>query len=278
MKQLQNPETIWRLFFALLVFPLIVAAQVFDTTPPKIAHQPVKIGRLGRTLAILANVGDNAGVKSVTITLYHDGQQIQHEMNQLKSEASVPVVVQTSAEAVSVYSTPESSGKILAQLAAGELLEVTLVRSSFYRIRSAAGVAGYVQADEVQTVESGSAYKVTLPTQLTSSGKLAYQIAATDDFGNEAKTELIQVRLISDEELAQLQGQRVPPGTPEKQGGQMRKSQPAGPKSSQKSLFARPVFWIATAAAGGGIYYLLSRGDDDDAASQRATVGLVIGW
>ena len=106
MKHVPNTETNWRLFLVLLVLPLAARAQVFDTTPPKIAHQPVRLGRVGKTLPILANVSDNTGVKSVRITIQHDGEQIQHEMNPVADAASVPVVVQTGSESVALYATP----------------------------------------------------------------------------------------------------------------------------------------------------------------------------
>jgi hypothetical protein len=274
MKQMPNAETKWRLICVLLVLPLIAAAQVFDTTPPKIAHQPVKLGREGKILPIIAYVSDNSGVKSVSIAIQHDGQLIQSEMNQVKAETSVPVVVQTSSDAIPVYSTPGTTGKILGLLASGELLEVTLVRSPYYRIRTAAGLVGYIDSGTVQVVESGAAYRVTLPVNLTSAGRLAYQIAAVDDFGNETKTELIPIRFFNDEEIARLQG--VKPGK-EKPSQEEADVQPARAKSSSKPLYTKPVFWIATAAIGGGAYLLLS-GGDGDAKTKKATVGLVIGW
>ncbi|HNW58334.1 MAG TPA: SH3 domain-containing protein [bacterium] len=276
MKQLPNPETKWRLFFALLVLPLAARAQVFDTTPPKIAHQPVRLGRVGKPLPITANVSDNAGVKSVRITIQHDGQQIEHEMNAVASAASVPVVVQTGTEAVAVYSTPGNTGKQLGQLTPGELLEVTLVRAPYYRIRSATGLTGYIPADAVQTVESGAAYRITLPAALTAGGRLAYQIAATDDFGNESKTELIPIRLLTDAEIARLQGQRggqTPPARSEEQAA----ARPAAKGSAAKSLYSKPAFWITTAAIGGGIIYMLASGDDGS-APKKAAVGVTIGW
>lgn len=277
MKQMPNPETMRRLVFALLILPLLAAAQVFDTIPPRIAHQPVRLGRVGKVLPIIANVSDNGGVKSVRITIQHEGQEVQHQMNQVKSESSVPVVVQTGAEGVVVNSLPGGSGKSLARLAAGELLEVTLVRAPYYRIRTAAGVVGYVHADEVQTVESGASYRVTLPVQLTAGGQLAYRIAAVDDFGNESQTDMIPIRLITDAELARLQGKK-PAQTPARATESA--EAPAGPSEQNKSIksvFSRPVFWIAAAAAGGGLYYFLSSGDEES-SDKKASVGLVVGW
>jgi hypothetical protein len=198
-------------------------------------------------------------------------------MNQVKSETSVPVVVQTGAEGVVVNSLPGGSGKSLARLAAGELLEVTLVRAPYYRIRTAAGVVGYVHADEVQTVESGASYRVTLPVQLTAGGQLAYRIAAVDDFGNESQTDMIPIRLITDAELARLQGKK-PAQTPARATESAEApAGPSGQNKSIKSVFSRPVFWIAAAAAGGGLYYFLSSGDEES-SDKKASVGLVVGW
>ena len=276
MKQLPSPETMMRSLLALLLFPLMVAAQVFDTTPPKIAHQPVKLGREGRTLPIIANVSDNAGIKSVSIAIYYNEQQVVRAMNQVKSETSVPVIVQTSSEATPLYSTPGTSGKLLADLAAGELLEVTLLRPPFYRVRTATGVVGYVNSDAVQIVEAGATYRVTLPSQLTSGGRLAYQIFALDDFGNEAKTDVIQIRIISDEELARIQGRKNLQEKPVAAKGDTELERLPQKKSSEKILFAKPLFWVGAAVVGGGVYYLIS-GDDDEAAA-KASVGLVVGW
>lgn len=275
MEHLLNSETKWRWFFALLILPLAAGAQVFDTTPPKIAHQPVRLGRVGKILPILANVSDNSGVKSVRITVQHDGQQIQHEMNPVQSASSVPVVVQTGTEAVALYATPSGNGKLLGQLAPGELLEVTLVHPPYYRIRSAAGLVGYIPADAVQIVESGAAYRITLPVQLTAGGRLSYQITATDDFGNEAKTDLIPIRLLTDEEIARLQERRSEP-TPLTRGKEATAVRPAA-KGTSKSLYAKPAFWITTAAIGGGIIYMLASGSDDT-APKKAVVGVTIGW
>lgn len=275
MKHVPNTETNWRLFLVLLVLPLVAGAQVFDTTPPKIAHQPVRLGRVGKTLPILANVSDNTGVKSVRITIQHDGEQIQHEMNPVADAASVPVVVQTGSESVALYATPGATGKLLGQLAPGELLEVTLVRPPYYRIRNAAGLVGYIPTDAVQTVESGTAYRIILPLALTAGGRLSYQITATDDFGNEARSDLIPVRLLTDAEIAQLQERRsgqTPSGRSEEAPAVHATKASAG-----TSLYRRPAFWITTAAIGGGIIYMLTSGKDDS-SPQKAAVGVTIGW
>lgn len=290
MKQMPEAETKWSLFGLMLALPLLAMAQVFDTTPPTIAHQPVKLGREGKALPIIAFVGDNSGVKNVRISIQHDGESVESQMTLVDAEGSVPVVVQTRDEEVPLFATPSTSGKVLGNLSGGEQLQVTLQRPPFYRVRSASGLVGYIEANRTEVVESGAVFKINLPARLTAGGRLAYQIMATDDFGNEAQTAMINVRLVSDEEVARLQQNLAAresrqPGAPaEAKPEGMAGETPAEPRESglkkpaaSRSLFSRPGFWIATAAVGGGAWYLLSGGDEGGGA-KKSDVGLVISW
>lgn len=290
MKQMPEAETKWGLFGLMLALPLLAVAQVFDTTPPTIAHQPVKLGREGKALPIIAFIGDNSGVKNVRIVIEHDGKSVESQMTQVEAAGSVPVVAQTRDEEVPLFATPSTSGKVLGKLGGSELLHVTLQRPPFYRVRSESGLVGYVEASRTDVVESGAEFRINLPARLTAGGSLAYQIFASDDFGNEAQTAMINVRLVSDEEVARMQQnlaarENRPTTAPaeDKSDGmsgetptERRESGLKQPASS-RSLFSRPGFWIATAAVGGGAWYLLSGGDEDGGA-KKSDVGLVIGW
>ncbi len=288
MKQMPCSETsqIRIILMALMVVPALIFAQVFDTTPPRIAHQPVKLGRSGRSLPVVAHISDNSGIKSVILHMQYDGQVVESEMIAAAGGESTPVTIQTR-ESVTVYSGPGESYKNIGTLPAGAQVDVTLVRSPYYRIHTANGLVGYIPAASADIVETGQAYRATIPAEGSTAAKFSYQISALDDFGNESRTAITPIRFISAEEIARMQ-QGMSGGRTEmdKQAGSSTTASPTTDQAPQKRTTARgaskpvykkPVFWIVTAAVGGGAYYFLS-GDEDKSSSRKGTVDIVVGW
>jgi hypothetical protein len=244
-----------------------LAAQTFDTTPPTISHQPVKLGRLGKPLALATVVGDNGGVRNVVVKASHEGTPVEIPMGQ---GPSVPLKVRVSTPRLDVYSGPGSENKKVGVMAAGDVADVTQLRDRFVRIRMESGMVGYIELADCVTLDTGCLYRATLPVEWTSGGTLSYQIFAMDNFGNESQTSVFEVRLIDEAQLAQMQAQM----------GLVEKETKTGEKSSIRR--SRPIykslwFWVGAAAVGGGAYFLLS-GGDEGGNSSKTTVDVIIGW
>ncbi len=256
----------------LWLFPPIVQAQAFDTTPPIIAHQPQKLGRQGKPLPLAANIADSGGVKAVQLKITYEGEAFEGAMPVINEKEAVPVTAKILTDQLPVYSGPGTTFKKVGVLNADQQVLVTMIRDPYFRIRSEQGLSGYIDAQSAQVITQGRLYGVTVPANITQSAFLTYQIIAIDAFGNESKTEPIEVRLIDDKQLAKLQtragltpkAEAQPPAT-------------VKPLSARKSspFYTKPVFWLAAAAAGGA-YYLLS-GDDEEQAKD-STVFLNIEW
>ncbi len=287
MKQMSCSKTS-QVVTALTVFmmlPVLMWGQVFDTTPPKISHQPVKLGRTGRALPIIAYISDTSGIKAATMHLQHDGQITESEMTLMTGGESIPVTVQMN-ESATAYSGPGEKYKVMGTIPAGAQLEVTLVRPPYYRIRTANGMVGYIPSASADIVESGQAFRTTIPAELTSAAKCSYQISALDDFGNESRTGITQIRFITEEELARMQqdmsGGPAKVERPSDSSAGTSDNLDVSPQSTRpgkgpsKPIYKKPVFWIVTAAVGGGAYYLLS--GDDDPAAKKATVDMIVSW
>ncbi|HPI71974.1 MAG TPA: SH3 domain-containing protein [bacterium] len=257
----------------LWLFPPIVQAQAFDTTPPIIAHQPQKLGRQGRPLPLAANIADSSGVKAVQLKITYEGEAFEGSMPVINENEAAPVAAKILTDQLPVYAGPGTTFKKVGVLSLGQQVLVTMVRDPFLRIRSDQGLSGYIDAQSAQVIARGRLYGVTVPANITQSAFLSYQIIAIDAFGNESKTEPIEVRLIDDKQLAKLQAragltpkaEAQPPAT-------------VKPLSARKPspFYTKPVFWLAAAAAGGGAYYLLSGGDEEEA--KESTVFLSIEW
>ena len=254
-------------------FPQVVQAQAFDTTPPIIAHQPQKLGRQGKPLPLAANIADSGGVKAVQLKISYEGEAFEGAMPVINEKEAVPVAVKILTDQLPVYAGPGTNFKKVGVLNLDQHVLVTMIRDPYFRIRSEQGLSGYIDAQSTQVITQGRLYGVTVPANITQSAFLSYQIIAIDAFGNESKTEPVEVRLIDDKQLAKLQtrvgltpkAEAQPPAT-------------VKPLSARKAspFYTKPVFWLAAAAAGGGAYYLLS-GDDEEQAIE-STVFLNIEW
>jgi hypothetical protein len=275
MKQMSIVGTRRRFALILLatVLPALVNAQSFDTTPPLISHQPVKLGRQGKPLPISAHVADSSGIKSVFLKISYEGESFEGPMPVINETEQVPVVVKVTADQLPVYAGPAETFKKLGELSAGEQVEVTMVRDTYYRIKSDRGVAGYVAAIATETVMQGKLYGVTVPAHITQSAFITYQIVAMDTFGNENKTAAVEVRLIDDKQLAKLQAQAGI--TPRAGTTGEHNVKPLSDKPS-KPFYAKPFFWLATVAAGGGAYYYYNNQQEEK--NKDASVAISLEW
>jgi hypothetical protein len=273
MKQMALVETGLRSVFVVAAFwflPLFLYAQAFDTTAPIIGHQTQKLGRQGKPLPLSALIADPSGIKSVLLKITYEGESFEGPMPVINENESLPVVVKILSDQLPVFAGPGSNFKKMGVLYLDEQVEVTLVRDSYYRIKSARGLAGYIAAASTETITQGKLYGVTVPATITQSAFMTYQIIAVDAFGNEAKTTPAEVRLIDDKQLARLQAK----------AGLTPRSQPESavkPLSSRKSkpFYAKPLFWVTTLAVGGGAYYYFTREDEKE---KDASVNLIIEW
>ena len=142
-------------------------------------------------------------------------------------------------------------------------------KKEYYRIKSGA-LTGYVKASDTQLVMAGKAYAVALPAKFTNQSTLYYQITATDIYGNKSSSDLIKVRLLTEDEIAAMLG---------KKSGKKRTPARATVQKQKEEEDKGGFPWlIATAGlllVGGGIYYYLSQQDDDD---EMATVDVQVEW
>ena len=255
--------------FFLVLAPVLLYAQAFDTTPPVISHQPQKLGRQSKPLPLSAHIADPSGIKSVQLKISYEGESFEGSMPVINE--SVPVVIKILNDQYPIYAGPGSNFKKMGTLLLDEEVNVTLVRDSFYRIRSSRGLYGYVSNVSTEVVLRGKLYGVTVPANITQSAFLTYQIIAIDMFGNETKTPPVEVRLIDEKQLARLQAQAGLTPRTKTAGANVRSL------DTRKAVpfYSKPTFWLATLAAGGGAYYYFSRQEDKE---KDATVNLMIEW
>ncbi len=263
MKQLRTCETflasvVLLVILHLLFFPMysdILKAQNLDGKPIVVSHYPVTKAYQGKALNIIAFVAADAAVAKVTLNLTSNGKTIKGAVPHQSKMGVVPVIVQADQDLI-VYSGPGIKYRVRGAVKKGEQVYVNRIRDGYYRIQSAIGVVGYVDAALTKVVKTGKAYGVSVPASMTSADYLTYQITAVDALGNTVSTDLIQTRLLTNEEVLALQGGKQK---------QVKKQPKSGQElSSQKSIFAKPLFWLGLAAVGGGTYYLVSQQDSKD--------------
>lgn len=276
MKQMRWHETISLglvvTYFCMIFMPIPNLAQTFDTTPPTICHQPVKLGKVGKPLSIIANIGDKSGVRASILKINYQSENMEVEMIPVAKEQSLPIKIKIKSEQKTVLSGPGQTYKKIGELVLDELVDVNLVRDNYYRIHSQSGLNGYIENNGCETIESGQEFKAIIPSIATKNNSISYQIFAMDTFGNEAQTEIIDVRLIDEQQLSNLQAKTGLSNKELSDSGKMTKKR-------SKPIYARSWFWIATGATlgiGGGIYYYLSIQEPEK--TKDATVQVIMGW
>ncbi|NIA28938.1 MAG: hypothetical protein GWP06_03380 [Actinobacteria bacterium] len=274
MKHIIRHETLCAILPALIISNLIFApvfynasfAQSQDVDPPYIAHQPERMALRNKPMNILANISDESQIQKVTITINRGGKLITGALPEQVSMGKVPVLVQAVKD-MDVYAKPSKKAKRRGKILKGEALNVTLVRGQFYRIRTPMDLAGYILAKNVEVISEGNVYGVTIPAQLTDESSISYQITATDVYGNVAKTDAIEVTLVTPQELAQLRS------------GERKMTHEAAGESRIKSgtpIYVKVMYWTGWALAGGGAYYFYSQ--RNKTKEEKATVDVVVQW
>ncbi len=272
MKQLQSLETfvcsvgiVW--LFMITISPF-AAAQTFDTTPPYISHQMVKLNKVNNPLTLVALISDHSGVREASVKVVYRGESVELMMSTPSKNQTVPVKVKAGAARMGVYLGPGNHFKKMGELAAGQIADVTLVRDNYYRIKTESGLAGYIDKNKCEPLEWGWMYQATIPAKATQGRSLSYQIFAMDNFGNEAQTEIVDVKLLTEQELLNLQKQMT-------SGKGLRSGTPS--VKTKGPFYTRPWFWLTAAVVGGGTYYLLS-GDKDASTGKKTSVEVIIAW
>lgn len=263
MRHVLKCETLNVLLLAVLFSSLIFAplfqdtslAQTKDVDPPYISHHPSRIAIQGKPVNVVAHIFDDSQIASVTITLNQDGKSVTGNLPKRKTPGPVPVVG-TILKDVNVLSKANPSSKIKGQLSAGEAVNVTRVQGQYYRIRTPMNIAGYVNASDCEVVVEGAMYGIAIPASMTSGSDLSYQITATDIYGNEEKSELVQVTILTQNDLMALRSGKKP-----SKSIQQTRSQSQGQKGGIG--FKKAAIVTGVAVAGGGAYYLYSQKDKD---------------
>ncbi|MBN2357170.1 hypothetical protein JXO59_13730, partial [candidate division KSB1 bacterium] len=82
MKQMLWLETFFRHLYPawLVFFPVLLIAQTFDTTPPSIYHQAVKLSRINRPLPLIAYLSDQSGVRETMVKVNYRGESSELAM------------------------------------------------------------------------------------------------------------------------------------------------------------------------------------------------------
>jgi hypothetical protein len=250
------------------VFLDLHAAQSQSNTVPVISHQPVKVCWRGRPLNIVAHIADDTGIQTVTIAISYGGKSTSGRMPVKSGSGEVPVVAVASSN-IDVYQRADFSSKRKGIVRGGERVQVTRVSGGFYRILTAGGLFGYVDANDVQPSLYGKVYGVALPVSMTELKSLAYQISATDVDGHVTKTDPVSVRTITREEVAALRAG----GT----GKAVSAAERAAPVTGEekKSGFGTIFPWLVLAGIGGGAVYFLTQQKEK---GDTEVVDVVVGW
>ena len=276
MKHMRSRETILVLmiyFFAsyLIFAPVmidIILAQSMDSTPPVLAHNPIKFGYRGKPLKITANIGDDSKIQSASITIQYGGKSITGNFPPRKDLAVVPVLAQAQTDLV-VYAGPGSQYAQRGSFFMGDQFFITGQKQNYYQVYKSTNIKGYVEAVKVSIVMTGQAYGVSLPPSITNQSELSYQISVTDINGNTTVGDLTRVRLLTEDEIDALLA--------EKSGGTLRASakSSAQPEGTKKSSFTPVLIFGGLALVGGGVYYLLTQHKTKE---EDVPVDVIIGW
>ena len=227
-----------------------------------IAHQPIRIGYRGKPLNIVTNVNDDVGVKRVSVVVNYGNNTKTGNMPVLSRGAKVPVQVGVLRDA-RVYSSP-TKGRVKGKVYRGEVLLVTRSVNNYYRILTDGGLYGYVEAENLNLVKTGKSYGVSLPAELTNYPFITYQIVVTDARGNIAKSKMNKVRLLTQDEVAQLRARR---------STKTASSESTGTQPSYTKYYVLAGLVVLS----GGVYYLVTK-QDDKSDSGTTVVGVEAEW
>jgi hypothetical protein len=242
-------------------------AQSKDVTPPYISHHPAQIAILGKPINVVAHIYDESQIASVTIAITRDGQSVSGNLPIRQTLGPLPVLAKSMGE-IPVFIKADSSSKVKCSLTLDETVEVTRVKGQYYRILTAMDVAGYVDANDCEVVVEGAMYGVAIPSAMTSASELSYQISATDIFGNVEKREVVNVRILDENDLVGLRSGTLTQLSPKKQN--LKKGKTGG-------SMAKMIFITGVALASGGAYYMYSQ-NENSKEDESATLELNLSW
>jgi hypothetical protein len=270
MKQLLKCETITALIIAVIISDLVLApficdvshAQLLDLNGPVISHHPRTIGQRDKPLQILAHVGAQTAVKKVVIKITQNNKTVSGVMPVKKNSTEVPVIV-TASKDLTIYAGAGTrySKKGIAQT--GETLYVTDVRPNYYRVRTDAGVSGWVESSNTEQVLAGKVYLVAIPATMTAGSSLTYQLFASDSDGHSTSTDAINVTLMTEDEIASIKEGKLPP------------KEQALAAGVNKSSFNKFFPWVVLLGIGGAAAYFLTQKSKTE---NDATVDVMVDW
>lgn len=284
-----------------ILFPCgwALAASANEPAVLKISHFPTKVGKFGSKISFRVHVADDADIKQVTLVILDGDKPLRGKMTELVDEGQVPVQARTHA-ATPFYTAAKPGAKPKSSLPAGEILDVSQVINSFYRVVSTSGKKGYVHSDDVDVLTYGAVYTATLPSSMTERSTLTYRIEASDLNNARSTTEDVKMRLLTTDEIQKLVDQYRNAGKVSQQTAKAdavkrndaklikpstkntdRPATKTAARATKPSFglsipaFKKPVFWGGVAVAGGLAYYFLN---DKKESENLATLNVMVEW
>ena len=263
MRQLLRHETflyyfVLTLIVQMLFSPILSDIQAAENNAPVISYFPVRVGRYGQPFTIRVHAMSDETIAKVTLVIQNKEKPLRGKMPRLDV---VDAPVQAHAiRSAKIYSGPAEGKRVKGMVRLGEILYISMESNGFYRVISDGGAKGFVQKNDVDVLNTGDVYAVTLPASITSRPVLTYSIEAVDSKGAKSVTEEISMRLLTDDEINGFIASNT---------GQQ-KDKDGNP------VYKKPFFWLGMAAVAGGAYYLSSdRGGSD---SNQAAVQVLVEW
>ena len=276
MKHFRTQASLHALIVGFILSYLIIApvysdlvAQSFDSTPPVISHRTVKMAKRGKPLNIIAHIGDDSSV-DVVLSLEFNGEKIDGKLPEIKTSSSVPVKVRIAVTQADIFSRPGgSSARKRATVNEGEIFSVTSAKNGYYRVHNDDDLYGYIPMQATTPIVLGKRYGTAIPPAMTQYETLSYQITATDAYNNISKTDFVTVRLLTEQQIADMQAGKAPSSA-------TTAVQTKSSAASKSSPFYKKIwFWVLVAATAGGVYYITTK---EDESSKNATVNVDVEW
>ncbi|MBN1561425.1 hypothetical protein JW998_14315 [candidate division KSB1 bacterium] len=264
MRQLANNDTILDFIISLLIIYLLFPPLLYDARAATaalddgvIAHFPARVGRYGQQVTVRAHIADDIEIEKVTLVVENGNKPLRGKMPRLSQAGEVPVSGQAIRDA-SVRTGPAANKNIKGRLTPGEYMQIAGEKNDYYRGVSASGIKGFVLKQDIEIINTGSAYAVTLPSSITSRSILTYHIEAQDSKGNIIRTDKVSMRLLTEEEIDMFMAGY------------------GGPATVPAPLYKKPLFWVGMAAIAGGAYIYSS--DRDGENENLTTAEVMVEW
>lgn len=270
MKQSNGGETLFASLVGILCFGLL-APWFFDHAAAQneliVSHHPIKMGYRGKPLNVVAYIASDVAVKQVSLSITSGEQSMRGRMPKIAEAGELPVLLELK-KTTALYAGPGSNYSKVAELSKGETVLYTGTSGGFYRVRTTNEVAGFVHPNDLRILKTGFRYGVAIPPNFTQLGTVSYQVKATDILGGVTELPVITARLLTEDQIAQLQTAKGRVSTPSSGSGRMASGDRKG-----GPFFAKPWFWLVSAAVGGAAYYYLTL-DNDQVAKESVNVSV----